>query len=312
MFCIILACVVGCDAVRTIEETQFPMNTYVRIKLWVTNGDSVEPALEQAFREIARVETLTSHFHKGSLLTEANLKKTIVSEELAELVLEALEVSELTDGAFDPTVYPLLDLWGFYDTLATSIPRDEVITKALQGINWQSVEVSADTVTVDGVMLDLSAIAKGYAVDKAAAILEGMGVNLALIDAGGDIRCMGQKKGGWNIGIKHPRDEGLLGIINLTEGSVATSGDYENYFEVQGIRFHHLMDPRTGKPAREALSATVIAPTTLQADAWATALFVMGRDGIELLNEIAELEGLIILEDFSVVTTKGFPEIQEP
>ncbi|MBD3285017.1 FAD:protein FMN transferase [candidate division WOR-3 bacterium] len=300
----------GCQSERKLEETRFFMNTYVRVKAWGNRDDSLEHVMEQVFEEIARVETLTSHFNEKSLLTGGSIDHVVASEELAGLLSQSIEISNLSNGAFDPTVYPILQVWGFYDTTENRIPTETEIGKALSLVDWKSVEVSGDRIITNGAGLDLSAIAKGYAVDRAAAVLADKGIRTALIDAGGDIRCVGRKQGNWIIGIKHPRNEGLLGTIEIIEGSVATSGDYENYFEIDGRRYHHLMDPRTGRPAAEVISATVIAPTALQADAWATALFVMGKQGLNTLEEIEGLEGLVVLRDMSVEKTTGFPELK--
>ncbi|MBN2379351.1 FAD:protein FMN transferase [candidate division WOR-3 bacterium] len=301
----------GCN-VNTIEETRFQMNTYVRIKIWGTSQENLNQALDAAFREVERVEALTSHFNEKSEVKVLNTQNRIVSSELSLVVCDGLEVSRLSGGAFDPTVYPLLELWGFYDTTGDqTVPASEEIDSVLEYVAWQKVRVKGDTVTTEGVKVDLSGIAKGYAVDKAVEVLQNMGIKKALIDAGGDIFCLGTRSPGWRIGIRHPRKQGLIGIVKIPRGAIATSGDYENFYIEDGIRYHHLIDPSTGEPARKAVSATVIAQTALQADAWATALFVMGKAGIDTLNTLAELEGLVILADGSMVMTDGFPRIRQ-
>jgi len=157
-------------------------------------------------------------------------------------------------------------------------------------------------------------------------VLRREGVKTGLVDAGGDIFCFGERREGWfvetfakaktrwSIGIRHPRSANpneTIGVIRVDSGAIATSGDYENYFEVEGIRYHHLIDPATGMPARGVISATVLAPTATQADAWATALFVLGEEGITLLEGLEGFEGSIVLEDKNILTTKGFPELKE-
>lgn len=319
------------------EQTRFAMGTYVTVKLWTEDvagqdrgkkDTAMAQAFDAAFTEVDRIDSLTSVFSPHSAVYLVNSEGIIVSEEISRLIRVTLEVAHNSGGAFDPTVMPLLELWGFYDSTyydstspVRSLPSKESLTKALQLVDYRMVEVKGDTVDLDsrrarGPMqayregwIDLSGIAKGYAVDRAVSVLRDMGAEKGLVDAGGDIFCFGARKRGWRIGIKHPRDEGLLGIIRIDSGAVATSGDYENYFEVDGLRYHHLIDPQTGRPARGQVSATVIAPTAVLADAWATALFIMGEEGIDVLEEIAGVEGMLVRESGDIVTSSGFPRI---
>jgi thiamine biosynthesis lipoprotein len=339
-----------CARENICEETRFPMNTYVRIKVWGTSEDSLQKAVDESFAEIDRIDSLTSVFSPHSAVYALNKEGMIVSQEVAGLLSKALEVTRQSDGAFDPTVMPLIELWGFYDSseIERTAPSAEEIEEALKLIGYETVVISGDTIKtypkhvkdalqvedvlrvlrvknvlrdvlrnvlremLRGVLrVDLSGIAKGYAVDRAVGMLQEQGVKKGIVDAGGDIRCFGEKKNGWSIGIRHPRQDDLLGIIHIDSGAVATSGDYENFFELDGIRYHHLIDPATGFPAQGTLSATVTAPTATQADAWATALFILGREGIALLEELEGLEGLIVTADEEILTTNGFPEIKE-
>lgn len=316
----------GCTS---FEERRFALGTYVRIKAW-GHGD-LQEAFEAAFAEIDRVEGLTSVFDPESGVWALNHEAEIVSAELAGLIDEALEVSAKSGGAFDPTVFPLLELWGFYDSTqyAPKLPSKEEIEEVLMFVDYRMIEIEADTIRLDlkrAKGVDLSGIAKGYAVDRAVEVLRREGVKTGLVDAGGDIFCFGERRIGWfvetfakaktrwSIGIRHPRSANpneTIGVIRVDSGAIATSGDYENYFEVDGIRYHHLMDPATGMPARGVISATVLAPTATQADAWATALFVLGEEGITLLEGLEGFEGSIVLEDKNILTTKGFPELKE-
>jgi len=295
------------------------MGTYVRIKLWGEEDTLMRGALDAAFAEVDRIEALTSRFNAQSEVSALNRNHETVSGELAELVRRTLKVSRLSRGAFDLTVSALLDLWGFYDTTDAEprLPSRDEIAEALACVDYRALEVSGDTVRFHppksaDASLDVSGAAKGYAVDRAVETLRRKGVKTGLVDAGGDIACFGAKRGGFSIGIRHPRKQRLLGVIVVDSGAVATSGDYENFFEVEGVRYHHIMDPATGMPARGAVSATVIAPSALAADAWATALFVMGREGIAVLDSLEGLEALLVLEDGSIVKTSGFPELKAP
>lgn len=310
----------------TLELTRFPMATYVTIKVW-GQSDILHGAVDKAFTEIDRVDSLTSVFSTHSAVYELNNSGEITSDEIAGLLGKAHQVWEQSDGAFDPTVKPLIELWGFYDSLGRDVPSREKLSDVLRFVGFNNLEISGDTVTlrdfpgsprenlVFSCGVDLGGIAKGYAVDRAVEVLRKQEVYRGLVDAGGDIYCFGTKKGDWKIGIRDPRADNpgnLLGVINIDSGAVATSGDYENYFEVDGVRFHHLINPRTGYPARRAISATVLAPTVALADAWATALFILGEEGIDVLNTVDGLEGLIVLKDGSQLMTRGFPPLVSP
>jgi thiamine biosynthesis lipoprotein len=309
-----------CGPEIVFEETRFAMGTCVTIKAWGEPDSLLKGAVNAAFREIDRVDSLSSVFSTLSTVYQLNQEGKIVSAELAGLIDEALEVSAKSGGAFDPTVMPLIQIWGFYDSTGCErkVPSEKKIEEVLALVDYRMIGVSGDTIKLDlkrAKGVDLSGIAKGYAVDRAVEVLRREGVKTGLVDAGGDIFCFGERKGGWRIGIRNPRSENpndLLGIATIDSGAVATSGDYENFFELDGVRYHHLIDPATGMPAREAISATVIAPTATQADAWATALFVMGENGIAVLDSLDDLEGMIVLEDGEVIKTRGFPALEGP
>jgi len=315
------------------------MGTYVTIKVWGEPDSLLKDAVNAAFREIDRIDSLTSIFSTRSAVYQLNQEGKIVSAELAGLIGEALEVSAKSEGAFDPTVMPLVKLWGFYDSTGCErkVPSEREIEEVLDLVDYRMIEIKADTVrfnpkwvkgmlrvlrvgspagyVVTGCGVDLGGIAKGYAVDRAVKVLRERGVTRGLVDAGGDIFCFGERNGGWRIGIRNPKSDNpneTIGVISVDSGAIATSGDYENFFELDGVRYHHLIDPATGIPARGAISATVIAPTTTQADAWATALFVMGEKGIAILDSLDDLEGMIVLKDGEVIKTSRFPTLEEP
>jgi len=311
-----------CGPEIVFEETRFALGTYVTIKAWGEPDSLLKGAVNAAFREIDRVDSLSSIFSTRSAVYQLNQEGKIVSAELAGLIQKALEVSAKSEGAFDPTVMPLIQIWGFYDSTGheRKVPSEKEIEEVLKFVDYRMIEIEADTVQVGSPRdyevgawgIDLGGIAKGYAVDRAVGILREQGVEKGIVDAGGDIFCIGHKRNGWVIGIRNPRSDNpneTIGVIRVDSGAIATSGDYENFFELDGVRYHHLIDPATGMPAREAISATVLAPTATQADAWATALFVLGEEGIALLEGLEGLEGLIALEDETILTTKGFPEV---
>jgi thiamine biosynthesis lipoprotein len=222
-----------------------------------------------------------------------------VSPETATVVQRALEVAKLSGGAFDPTVAPLIRMWHFdRDKGKPDVPSDEAIANALKSVGYEKVQVRMDPPalrkSIPETELNLSAIAKGYAVDQVARLLEGRKIANYMVEIGGEIRTGGRKQDGssWKIGVERPDDnERLLqAALPLDDASVATSGDYRNFFEVDGVRYSHTIDPATGRPVRHDMaSVTVIADDCMSADAFATALNVLGPErGLEL----AEREGI--------------------
>lgn len=309
-----------CGPEIVFEETRFALGTYVTIKAWGEPDSLLKGAVNAAFREIDRIDSLSSIFSTRSAVYQLNQEGKIVSAELAGLIQKALEVSAKSEGAFDPTVMPLIQIWGFYDSTGheRKVPSEKGIEEVLKFVDYRMIEIEADTIRLDlkrAKGVDLSGIAKGYAVDRAVGILREQGVEKGIVDAGGDIFCIGHKRNGWVIGIRNPRSDNpneTIGVISVDSGAIATSGDYENFFELDGVRYHHLIDPATGMPARGAISATIIAPTATQADAWATALFVMGEKGIAILDSLDDLEGMIVLKDGEVIKTSRFPTLEGP
>ena len=221
-----------------------------------------------------------------------------VSDELFAVLSEALTISRMTDGAFDVTVGPLVNLWGFGPDDATDKPSDARIHEVMATVGWRRLELREEPAAVrkrrGDVYIDLSAIAKGYAADAVAEVLARHGATDFLIEIGGDLRAEGRSGDGepWRIGIEHPAPgrRTVHRVVSTESGGVATSGDYRNFREIEGRRYSHAIDPHTGHPAEHGtVSVTVVATTAMRADALATALIVLGADkGMAL----AEREGV--------------------
>ena len=283
----------------SVDGHRIAMGTLVSVTLYGAEGVDATSALEAAFGEVARVESLTTR-HTGdgaiALLNERGGGRA--SRDAAAVVARALSVSAATGGAFDITVAPLVDLWVFDDGMA--LPDHADILRALERVDYRRVEVDTAALRVllpRGTAIDLDAIAKGHAVDAAVAALRARGVEATIVDAGGDVGLLGgsPRPGGWRIGIKHPRADGLLGVLELAGGSVATSGDYQRCAFVDGSRYHHILNPSTGYPARDVMSVTVTAERCIDADALATAVFVMGaRDGLAFVESLEGVEAVIV------------------
>ncbi len=284
---------------RWIERRQYLMGTLVQIKA------TDDGAISAAFGEMVRLERLTSKEGEGELAQlnrEARAGPVKASDELFSLLEEALQYQELTRGKFDIALGKLVDLWGFGEE-GSEVPSAEQIERLL-GERGVSLDRANKTVKLDrNSKLDLGGIAKGYAVDRAIQVLKDRGVEAALVDAGGDIRIYGSRPERFfshrrfKIAIQHPRKESqILGTVQLSgDRAIATSGDYQRYFVRDGIRYHHILDPATGRPARGCISATIIAPTALVADALATGVFVLGpTEGLELIEKFPGVEGIIV------------------
>jgi thiamine biosynthesis lipoprotein len=286
--------VTGCVEDR---ETFFAMDTVV--ELYAVGGDRT---VEEARRAIEGVEGWADCRDTKSEVYRLNRSAgggpVRVSTDLAEVLDVSLTVAEESGGAFDPTILPLVEAYGFGEQNPRAPGREE-LEALLTRVDFRRVELHGTEAEMPaGFALDLGGVAKGYAVDGAVRAMRKAGAEAGLVNIGGDIAVFGERPGGgpWTIGIQHPREPGeLYAVLELTDSAVATSGDYERYFIEGGLRYHHLLDPATGLPARGLASVTVTAPSCILADAYATAVFVLGPErGLEFLEDNDDLEGILI------------------
>ena len=237
-----------------------------------------------------------------------------VHEDVFRVIERALFFAELSGGAFDPTVGPLVFLWGIGGE-NPRVPSQAEVGEVLPLTNWRDIELDRLTHSVflkrRGMALDLGGIAKGYAADEAASIIKEARIKRAIIDLGGNIFTCGEKKDGslWRVGIQYPGEERgvYIGIVQVKEQAVVTSGVYERFFEKNGNRFHHIFSPSSGYPAENGLlSVTIIANNSMDADALSTAVFVMGYEkGSALIESLNETEAVFVFKDLSVRKTSG-------
>jgi FAD:protein FMN transferase len=246
----------------------------------------------QVKETLDKVNGQMSTYQKDSELSLFNQNTSTdwvkVSPELYGVIKEALKISQLSNGLFDVTVGPLVNLWGFGpEEMTTNPPDDAVVKEKLNQIGYQHLKLKEDGTAVKkdmpNVYVDLSGIAKGYGVDQVAALLEHLGVIDYMVEIGGEIRVKGKNNQGqpWQIAVEKPTTERRMieKILAMTDTGMATSGDYRNYFEVEGVRFSHTIDPRTGRPINHKLaSVTVLSETSMEADGLATAFMVLGPE----------------------------------
>jgi thiamine biosynthesis lipoprotein len=296
------------------RRTQFIMGTLVEITVSHSNPELIQTVTTQAFDEMLRIEQLMSTYLPDSEISRINRaagkKATPVSPEVEEVIQEGIYWSEQSGGAFDITVEPLVQLWDF-DGEKEIIPGINTLRKTASLVNYKNIEIKDHTVRLKkrGMAINVGGLAKGYAVDRAISVLRGKVAN-GIVNAGGDLFAFGQKKkqDSWAIGLQNPRKpQELLAAFAVNNQAVATSGDYQRYFIKDGIRYHHIFDPQTGRPARLMISATIITTEVMDADAIATAVFVMGPDkGMEWVDSMGNVEAMLVLENESIRYSKNF------
>ncbi len=279
----------GCSRESLHHAQLFSFGTLVDISLWGASSTQAEQA-EQVIREELQTMHQAWHAWQPGPLTQTNRRLQEGSwfnapSELLPLIVQAKDLYQRSDGLFNPAIGKLVALWGFHsDTPPKGPPPDAAAIRRLV-----SLKPDMNDITVDGdklhsgnpaVQLDFGAFAKGYAVDRIIARLRTLGIRNAIINAGGDLRAIGRHgERPWRIGIRNPRGSGVLASLELKgDESVFTSGDYERFYDYQGKRYHHIIDPRTGYPATGVTSVTIIHGNAAEADAAATALFVAGPD----------------------------------
>lgn len=319
--CVLL--VAGCSQLP-LDDSRSLLGTQVTITIHAIDKDRLSenqlPAvMQEAFEEVARIQNLAQWRQLRSLNSYAGVEPYEIGGELIALIDQSYLLADETGWAFRPDLGPLTSLWAI-GTDEARLPADWEIQAALARIDSTRFTVH-DTVTAMlepfGASIDLGGVAKGYAVDRACVVLHDLGVTAAMVWAGGDLRVFGEKPNGepWRVAVRHPRDpEQYTAVLELRgDRAVATSGDYERYLEVDGHRYHHILDPLTGYPSRASVSATVVAPTCMDADAYATALFVLGpEDAVFLADELSLPAMVIAAQEDELVTrqTSSFDRLR--
>ena len=275
-----------------------------------------EHYIELAIKEISRIEKLISSWDPASQTSKINRNAGTlpvkVDPELFDLITRAIAISELTGGAFDVSYASMDKLWSFDGTMS-QLPPVELVAASIANVGYQGIRLDPDNQTVflqePGMKIGFGAIGKGYAADKAKQLLVSQGVVAGIINASGDMSTWGKQADGtdWNIAITNPLNKNeAFATLPITEGAVVTSGDYEKYTMIDGVRYAHIIDPRTGYPAKGILSVTVFASKAELADALATAVFVMGLEvGLDRINQLPGIECIIVDDQGKIHTSKN-------
>lgn len=308
----------GGNAVKPYEVEDLMMGTVITQRIYGENAELAAELVSERMKEIEERMTVNSPGGEINALNEAAGEKSVaLSPDTFFVIEKALQFSQRSGGAFDITVEPLVKAWAV-NTDNPRIPPREEIDRLKASIDFRDVllyeDKSAAMLKNKGQAVDLGAIAKGYAGDEALRIYRENGIKSAYVNLGGNVVVLGSKPDGspWKIGIQDPRGSigEYMGIATVADKAVVTSGDYQRYFESNGTRYHHIIDPETGYPADSGLiSATVITELSIDADALSTAAFVLGpKEGMELIGAMEGVEAIFITRDKKVHITPGLNE----
>ena len=302
----------GCGVEKTQEykKTVYAMDTIMDLTAYAKN-DSVLDEAEKKIEEIDK--TLRRGSQDSEIYAINNNKETKLSDETAYIMETALNIGSKTNGAFDITIAPVMDLWGFYNQ-KFYVPTDDEIQNALKTVDYRKVSIKDKIITKpDETQVDLGGIAKGYTSDTIMKLLKDDGVTSAIISLGGNVQTLGTKPDGspWKVAVQDPFDQNkYVGGVKVVDKAVITSGGYQRYFVKDGITYEHIVDPKTGKPAKSGLSSvTIVTDNGIEGDGLSTALFVMGLDkATEYWRENQDFEAVLITDDNQIYITDGLKD----
>jgi thiamine biosynthesis lipoprotein len=315
MLLLLLAAALGSATVQAawLSGEATIMGTRCAVQLWAEDTAAGEASIEAVFAEMRRIDALMSTYKPDSEVSRVNASAATapmaISAELFALLETSQQYSRLSNGAFDITYASVGYL---YDYRARQRPDDASIAAALPGVDFRQLRLDPVRRTVafgrPGMRIDLGGIAKGHAVDRGIEVLRSRGVARAMVNAGGDTRVIGDRFGQpWVIGIRHPdRSEEVVLRIPLVDAAFSTSGDYERFFDEGGVRYHHILDPKTGESPHSARSVTVIASTATRTDGLTKSVFILGPEaGIAFINSLTDADAIVIAADGKVSYSKG-------
>lgn len=314
---ILLVCLPLSTQAEWVSDTQAVMGTRVHVELWSEDPAAGRQVVAAVFAEMRRIDAAYSSYRQDSELSRVNDQAgkgwVTVSAELLDLLQKCDYASRLSGGAFDITY---ASVGRYYDYRAGTKPDEETRRAAIEGIDYRYVELDPSVPAVrfarPEVYVDLGGIAKGYAVDLAIGVIERAGIRQGSVTAGGDSRILGDRHGKpWTVGVRDPRrDDQMVALLPLTDTAVSTSGDYERFFERDGVRYHHILDPATGASARDSWSVTILGPEAAFTDALSTSVFVLGVDkGLALVNRLPGIDGIIVDAKGKLHYSSGLAEL---
>jgi len=289
-----------------VTRTTQAMGTEIRFVVYTSDEDRALRAFEAGFAEFHRLEAMMTTWKPDSEVSRINAAAGVEPVKVSPETLEVIEMSDraskMSGGAFDITFYALHGLWKFDDDMVKKVPDADELKRRLALVDYRKVIIDHGKSTVflkdKGMAINLGGIAKGYAVDKATEILRRAGFKDGLIQAGGDLMCAGNKLGKpWTTGIRDPRGprDAVFAVMQLDDHAFSTAGDYERFFFLGGKRYHHILDPKTGQPARASKSVTIYAPNAFLADAVDDAVFIMGwKKGIEMVESLPDVGAVVV------------------
>ncbi|MFQ5588655.1 MAG: FAD:protein FMN transferase [Nitrospiria bacterium] len=301
-----------------VSEERVLMGTQVIVKAAGPDRARLDEAVEAAFSEVDRLEKLMSHYMPESQLSRINQQAgkapVPVDEELYRLIRRAHYFSELTEGAFDISFASVGKLWSFRKK---TVPSEAAVKARLPFVNYKKIQLNDADHSVflpsERMEIGLGGIGKGYAMDRAMSVLAAHGVQNAMVMAGGDTLIRGKKEGAsWRVGLRDPdQADGILAVLPLTDQAISTSGDYERFFMKDGVRYHHILDTRTGFPAGKSRSVSILAPEATTSDALSTSVFVLGpKKGLMLIEKLEGVEGIIIDLEGRMHLSSGLMSLQ--
>ncbi len=301
---------------RLFRETRKAMYTVTTITVSAATDETARRAIDAAFLALDRIEKLMNYYSKDSEVSEINrnagVRPVRVSPETFEVVGKSVFVAENTEGAFDITLGPVIEAWDFEKK---TVPGKGEINERMKRVGYRNIVLDSRQRTVflkkGGMQINLGGILKGFAADRAVDVLRKNGIRSGIVAIGGDIRAFGNRPGGepWKVGVQNPRqtgkDDEILATVDLTDKAISTAGDYERYYILDGVRYHHILDPKTGYPAKGCRSVTVVAADGIAADGFDTGLFVLGpAKALSILGKLG-LDGIVVDEDGKVFVTDG-------
>ena len=297
------------------------MGSQFKITLVDKDSISVEKSINRAIDEMVRIEQLISDWKPTSQVSQVNhnagIKPVIVDKEVLELTKRAIYFSQITNGAFDISFAAMDKIWKF-DGSMEKIPTKEEISKAIEKIGYQNIIIDEENSTIflkkDGMKIGFGSIGKGYAADKAKEKMQSLGIKAGIIDASGDMTTWGAQPNGnaWRIGITNPFNRHkMTEILSMKNAAVTTSGDYEKFILINGIRYSHIINPKTGYPSTGLTGVTVIGPNAEMCNGFSTSIIVLGKqEGLKLINKQKDYAALLITDKGKIIRSKKYHKIK--